>query len=114
MNHAAPDKDVSYYGYEPNQKTYDGLYECAEFFGFDDKINIKKCGSEEKTFGKNVIDFAFSSPPYFTAEIYSTDENDKQCYNTYPDYDEWMEKYWAPQDIVNEYIEIYKELIPKK
>jgi len=90
----ATGKDVKYLAYEPNQKTYDGLHEMAEFLGFKDHINIKKCGSEEEIFGENIADFAFSSPPYFTAEVYSSDAADKQCYNTYANYDEWLEKYW--------------------
>ena len=90
----ATGKKVKYLGYEPNEKTYVGLHEMARFFKFDDSIEIKKCGSESVIFEPNIVDFAFSSPPYFTAEIYSSDVKDAQCYNIYTDYKEWLEKYW--------------------
>jgi tRNA1(Val) A37 N6-methylase TrmN6 len=38
------------------------------------------------------IDIAFSSPPYFNYEKYV--DEDTQCYNKYPNYADWLEKYW--------------------
>ena len=86
----ATDKKVQYFGYEPNKETHDGLFNMARYFDFP--INIKMCGSEEEIF-EDKFDFIFSSPPYFDTERYSDDST--QCYNNYPEYNEWLEKYWG-------------------
>jgi len=82
-------KKVKYCGYEPCTETYSGLIKMSKYFEFD--IDIKKCGSEEELF-EDKFDFAFSSPPYFDQETYSTEAT--QCYNKYTAYDDFMEKYW--------------------
>jgi len=41
---------------------------------------------------ENKIDIAFSSPPYFNYEKYV--DEDTQCYNKYPNYSDWLNKYW--------------------
>ena len=57
------------------------------------------CGSEDvdslETFQKyeGHLDLVFTSPPYFSAEIYSDDET--QSSNRYLTYDDWRDKYWA-------------------
>lgn len=81
--------DISYYAYEPNTETYDNLQRMIKYFNFN--ANIKKCGSETELFDEQ-FDFIFSSPPYFDLEKYS-DENE-QCYNKYPDYNNWLIQYW--------------------
>jgi hypothetical protein len=85
----ATGKNVRYFGYEPNEETFNGLLSMARFFDFP--VDIKMCGSEEEVFNRK-FDFLFSSPPYFDAERYS--DNITQSYNKYPQYDVWMESYW--------------------
>ena len=82
-------KDVKYFGYEPNTETFDGLQKLIKDFSFN--AEIKKCGSETECFAEK-MDFAFSSPPYFDFEKYSDESS--QCYNAYPEYSVWLEKYW--------------------
>jgi len=85
----ATGKKARYFGYEPCEDTYNGLINMSNFFNFP--VNIKKCGSEEDVFD-NKFDFIFSSPPYFDTEKYS--DSLTQCYNKYPDYLDWLERYW--------------------
>ena len=82
-------KDVLYCGYEPNTETFDNLNKMINYFNFNAKI--KKTGSETELFDEK-FDFIFSSPSYFNVEIYSNEET--QCYNKFPVYEEWLEKYW--------------------
>jgi hypothetical protein len=84
-------KNVHYYGYEPNTETYLGLQKMANYLEFNDRAHIECKGSEEISLDIP-IHFAFSSPCYHNVEIYSDEET--QCYNKYPDYNEWLEKYW--------------------
>lgn len=81
--------NIKYFGYEPNTETYDGLITMSKHFKFN--TNIKKCGSEEQVFNEK-MDFAFSSPPYFTQEKYSDEPS--QCYNKFPEYEDWLKHYW--------------------
>lgn len=85
----ATGKNVKYFGFEPSTETYKNLLNLSSHFGFN--VDIKNCGSETESFNDK-MNFVFSSPPYFDHEIYC-DEN-TQCYNGYPDYDDWLEKYW--------------------
>jgi len=82
-------ENISYYGYEPNTETYENLLRMIDYFGFE--AHIKKVGSEIEIFNEK-FDFIFSSPPYYSLEKYS--EESTQCYNAYPVYEEWLEKYW--------------------
>lgn len=81
--------DVSYYAYEPNTETYANLLKMIGNFKFN--ANIKCAGSETELFNEK-FDFIFSSPPYFSVERY-IDEG-TQCYNKYPEYNDWLEYYW--------------------
>lgn len=82
--------NVKYCGYEPNTETYNNLLNMVDYF----KLNaeIKKSGSETDDLFDEKFDCAFSSPPYFNVEKYSEEET--QCYNKYPEYEGWLEKYW--------------------
>ena len=82
-------KDVKYYGCEPNSETYDNLIKMSKYFGFN--VDIRKRGSEDVIF-KDKMGFVFSSPPYFNYESYCNEKT--QCYNRYPDYEKWLERYW--------------------
>jgi len=81
--------NVKYFGYEPNTETYNGLIKMIDYFDFDAKI--KKCGSEVECFSEK-MDLAFSSPPYWTQEIYSDEAT--QCYNKFTEYKDWLKGYW--------------------
>lgn len=82
--------NVKYFACEPNTETYNNLINMSMHFGFNTQIVNKP--SEDVIFDEK-MDFVFSSPPYFNKEVY-TDE-DTQCYNRYPDYNDWLLKYWG-------------------
>ena len=83
---------MKYIGFDP--LTADNVNSMMKFFNIEGFV-IKGC-SEEKENYKNIenesIDIAFSSPPYFVLEKYSSDLT--QCYNKYNTYPEWLSEYW--------------------
>lgn len=98
---------VHYVGIDPerrNKEAYEGILRrltiylkkeiagprSADFYykPFEDWI---KSGSAKRLFGKT--DFVFTSPPYFSAEVYNT-ENKKQSANRYSTYEEWREDFY--------------------
>lgn len=81
--------EARYYTAEPNTETYENLCKLDEFLGMGANI-INDC-SENIVLGEK-IDFAFSSPPYFTHEIYCDEAT--QSAEKFPDYEEWLEGYW--------------------
>jgi hypothetical protein len=82
-------KNVKYIGYEPNTETYNNLITMSKYFGFN--VDIKCCGSEDEVF-IDKVDFAFSSPPYYDAEIYCNEAS--QSINKFPEYNDWLNGYW--------------------
>lgn len=98
-----------YVGTDPCTETMFHLHELGQNIemvtGRDDSYELHCCGSEDFIGPENSIDFAFSSPPYFNLEVYSDEET--QCYNKYPELDEWLEGY-VRQTIKN----IYRMLKP--
>lgn len=97
-----------YYGIEPNTNLINSLKDFGEFINSqcDFNYDLYCQGSEdyiEELEGK--IDFAFSSPPYFNAEKYCTE--DTQSIVKFPKYQDWLIGYVTPT-IQN----IYKYLKP--
>lgn len=93
------DKNYKYLAVEPCTETYEGLLNLGQAIesvtGRTNSYHITKCGSEDKfTNRRDWVDFAFSSPPYFTLERYSDEES--QCYIKYPTLEEWFEGYVKP------------------
>ena len=91
--------NYTYYGVEPCTETYKGLLKLGEEIEKVTKrtnsFEIIKTGSEEKiTDREEFVDFAFSSPPYFTLEKYSDEET--QCYIKYPTIESWFIGYVIP------------------
>lgn len=91
--------NYKYYGVEPCTETYDSLQllgeEIEKTTGKENSYHVYKQGSEDKFTNQcEFVDFAFSSPPYFTLEKYSDEET--QCYIKYPTLEEWFEGYVKP------------------
>lgn len=90
--------NYTYVATEPCGETYNNLLTLGkhieEATGKSNTYNIYKMGSEDFKGEEQSIDFAFSSPPYFNLEQYSTE--DTQCYVKYPTLDEWFEGYVRP------------------
>lgn len=88
-----------YIGVEPCTDTYNSLNILGEniqkVINRENSYKVFKCGSEIKFTNKeNFVDFAFSSPPYFSLEKYSNEET--QCYIKYPILEDWFEGYVKP------------------
>lgn len=95
------DNGYTYIGVEPCSETFDSLNvlgnTICNHMGKDSKktFTVVKMGSEKfKPTKGEFVDFAFSSPPYFTLERYSDEET--QCYIEYPTLDEWFDGYVKP------------------
>lgn len=88
-------KNFRYVGTDPCVETMYHLHELGDYIemvtGRDDSYELHCCGSEDFRGPAESIDFAFSSPPYFDLEVYSTDET--QCFNKFPELDQWLEGY---------------------
>lgn len=95
-----------YFGVEPNTETYENLNKLGGYIeqvtGRSGSFKIACKGSEDIRLKKsNFVDFAFSSPPYFSLEKYS--DEDTQCYIKFPTIEEWFDGYVKPtiQNIYN-------------
>jgi hypothetical protein len=91
--------NYKYYGVEPNTETYKNLmklgYRIEEVKRRSNLFKIKCIGSESiDVKNKESVDFAFSSPPYFSLEQYC--DEDTQCYIKYPTLDKWFKGYVEP------------------
>lgn len=90
--------NYSYIGTEPNTETYENLNTLGKHIeratNTKNRFNIICQGSEEDTGFRDVADFAFSSPPYFTLERYCDEET--QCYIKYDTLEKWFEGYVRP------------------
>ncbi len=78
-----------YYGVEPSTQTYNGLTKMISdlkdyFLG---EPFIHKIGSED-FITPELVDIAFTSPPYFDTEKYSDEPT--QSYIKFPTYEEWI------------------------
>jgi hypothetical protein len=91
---AAMSLGMEYCGFEPAEKTFEGLQSFGRFLKkrIGGQYEIRKEGSEESVFKKNYFGFAFSSPPYFDFEHYSNDSG--QSLVKYPQFDSWLKNYW--------------------
>lgn len=101
----ASKNDYIYIGVEPCIETYTHLNELGlnieHVTQRENSYKLFCMGSEDFIYGENVVDFAFSSPPYFNLEKYSNEPT--QCYNRFPNIEDWFEGYVKPT-IKNTYI----------
>ncbi len=90
--------NYTYIGCEPNSDTFEHLNELGAAIdaatGRKHNYKIYQACSEDLKLEENSIDFAFSCPPFFALERYSTEET--QCYNRFKTYKEWLESYVRP------------------
>ena len=91
---AAMSLGMDYCGFEPSEKTYNGLLSFGEFLRkrIGGSFEIRKDGSEKAPFRRDYFGFAFSSPPYFDFEHYSDDEG--QSLARFPEFENWLKGYW--------------------
>jgi hypothetical protein len=96
-----------YIGVDPCDETYCGLVKLSKDYGRQKKIELHKIGSEIFMPESNSLDLAFSSPPYFDQEKYSTE--DTQSYIKYPTKESWCNEFMC-LTLKN----IYKGLKPRR
>lgn len=78
-----------YYGADPSTVTFQDYKKQIEFYNDGKKYDLYNLPAESLTEEpKEVIDLAFSSPPYFTKEHYSNDPN--QSWKKYPQLFYWI------------------------
>jgi len=104
VNRTSP---VKYIGIDPekrNKEAYEGLLTRINTY-MEKEIKAKRYGkfyyhpfedwilsaSAKKLYGK--ADLVMTSPPYFSAELYNSD-NEKQSANRFPTYDKWREGFY--------------------
>ena len=75
---------------EPSTKSYEGLLNLKNTYPYLKKtIKVNNLCAEDYVPKESHFDLAFTSPPYFNTEEYSTE--DTQSYLRYPSYEEWKE-----------------------
>ena len=96
--------NIHYVGTEVNSSIWDNYDELGNFYnencGGTNTWEIFKCGSEivhkNKSFQKykGRLDMVFSSPPYFSRELYSYDKG--QSFIKFPNYRDWLTGFLGP------------------
>ncbi len=81
-----------YIGIDPWNEQIEALNKIKSRFCFEN-VELHNVGSENFRLDPNMIDFCFSSPPFFDKECYS--EQDSQAYNK-KSLGEYMEQWWKP------------------
>ena len=91
-------KNFSYIGTEPNSVTYKNLYKLGHAIesvtGRKNSFKIIKLGSEVFRANPEIFDFSFSSPPYYSLEIYANEST--QCYIKFPNIYQWIDGFVKP------------------
>ncbi len=94
----ASDTPAEYVGIDPSSKTCEGNRRMVADFGFSDRVSIIEKPAEEVSVeevgGSESIDFAFTSPPYFTKEHYS--EESTQSWVRYKSIESWTDGFLRP------------------
>lgn len=94
----ASDKVRHYIGVDPNTLTHKDVSEMLQrvclLNGLESSYELYCVGSEDFELEKESVDFAFSSPPYFTLEIYSDEST--QSVVKFPNYEDWLEQFVRP------------------
>jgi hypothetical protein len=87
-----------YIGIDPNTETHAGNARMANELGFGDAVELINLPAEDVDVDKYKLrgrcDFAFTSPPYFSKELYS-DEPTQSC-NRYKTADAWRAGFLIP------------------
>jgi len=100
----ASDKNLHYYGIDPDYRTARGNMECASFFWgiendlFEDRefkfgftFDIGCAEEAMENYRDNYFDLVFTSPPYYSTEEYSVDSS--QSMHRYSSYEEWRREF---------------------
>ena len=80
-----------YYAVDPSECLHPYYNEIINYFnerGYKTKAKVEKIGAEKVAL-KNQYDFIFTSPPFFTFELYE-ESNEAQSTNLYKNIDTWL------------------------
>lgn len=85
-----------YIGIDPSKRTHVGNLQMALDLGFADSVELHNLPAEDVSpdIVNGRCDFAFTSPPYFSKEIYA-DEETQSCHR-YKTFEEWLNGFLAP------------------
>lgn len=83
-----------YIGIDPNPETQAANFRIAQEFGCNFDTYVLPVEDMELRWVRNECDFSFTSPPYFSKEIYSYD--DTQSWVRYKTGKEWRDKFLSP------------------
>ena len=86
-----------YYGIDPNENNFEAYNEIVKFFEENSdtktKVKLHKGPAEDAMINyKETFDFIFTSPPFFTFEIYD-EKNKNQSVNKYNSIKAWLENF---------------------
>jgi len=89
-------QNYKYLGVDPNSDNLSGYVRLGRFiqeinphFVYEPRIIGSEIYVEE---WEGIVDFSFSSPPYFDLELYT--EEPTQAYIKFPEYNQFLEGYW--------------------
>lgn len=87
-----------YIGIDPSTPTFDGNVQMVRDLDIADRVSLIKKPAEDVTLaelgGRETVDFAFTSPPYFAKEMYSDEPT--QSYQRYKTGDSWRDNFLLP------------------
>jgi hypothetical protein len=86
-----------YIGIDPNKPTHEANLRMARDLGVEDQVELHNLPAEDVQHSvlANRCDFAFTSPPYFKKEIYSTDET-QSCMRYGDSAESWRDNFLVP------------------
>lgn len=81
----------SYFGIDPNSKLFPKYYEMIEYLQKDKQVQLVNECSEDVDFKGQKFDLVFTSPPYYTLERYTQEDN--QSWKKYKQLQDWLENF---------------------
>lgn len=85
----------SYYGFEPNKKTYENLLMLVDFLGIANKVTLY-CDDARNmnNYDIPIVDCVLTSPPYYDIEVYCDEET--QSIHKVATYNQWAQEFLHP------------------
>lgn len=94
LGYLASNHGSLYVGVDPSERTCKANQAMADFFSIENKeVKLIQSPFEDVPYRElGRFDLAFTSPPYFSKEVY--DDNPNQSRERYKEYDSWMTNFW--------------------
>ncbi len=81
----------SYFGIDPNSKLFPKYYEMIEYLQKNKQVQLVNECAEDVDFKGQKFDLVFTSPPYYTLERYTQEDN--QSWKKYKQLQDWLENF---------------------